>query len=130
MKNTEHEHTRQRGTLRKQMCDFCGEPAVWDGPMRGRSSWAFACRKCEHMLSDTGKRKLPLQGDKNKGRAKQVRAYMQDLDTAIAECPCGREQEVEPDAESGYCMDCGMRLTFTSPLDSLMEGDIPEGFEL
>lgn len=109
--------------MRKEKCDFCGEPAEWDGPTHV-GPWAYACKSCTHRLTGA-KRRLPRQGNENKGKQAKVPAYMQNMDDAVAECPCGHNQPVEADAEFGYCMECGMKLTFTSPIESLFQ----EGYD-
>jgi len=110
--------------MSKPKCDFCSDPAVWDGQYEG-GTWAYACKRHDWLLSN--KRRLPLQGNKNRGREAAVEIEWEDIDTPRALCPCGRKQLVEPDATEGYCMDCGMHLRFEEPITQLMEN--PEAFE-
>jgi|GEM_PF-6587311 len=98
-------------------CDFCNKPAKWTGSLTS-DSFANTCDNHDWLLFN--KVRLPLQGNRNRGREATVTLKLMINSESFAPCPCGHKQVIETYARGAYCSACGMRLKFENPMGLIM----------
>jgi hypothetical protein len=109
---------RTKKLLKLPKCDFCSNEAMFDAPMIGVGSWAYACFDCSRRLALDFGTKLVLKDKVNPTNTGEIVDGIEDdseeyfnslLFDEMREigCPlCGESQTMEVDAVQ-YTCSCG-----------------------